>query len=135
MSTLSKKAHRTLAIFGICFGLFVAFTAYESGVEQYPEVTISRYMLAGILVVYSASQFFILFKHRSSLIKIALFPSVYILFALFWDYSCRGYVKNWAPATPEEAGTQNMVNLAILIAIFVFALASTFLSSNREKNV
>ena len=130
----TKLIHSLQASIGIVFGFFVGYVAYTNSIEGRPDLTPGRVILSVLLVGYSISQFIRLGKYRVTLVNLISFPVIYIVFGLFWEFSSRGYIKNWAPATQEAAQLHNIISLLIILALIGLAWLTTF-KAKKNGNV
>ena len=117
--------HAFQAAGGIFFGVFVGYVAYANNVEGRPDLTPGRITLSILLILYSGLQFFRLYASKITLVQLLSYPVIYVMFGFFWEYSSRGYIKNWAPATASEASHQNYISLFVLILIAIIGVWAT----------
>ena len=119
---------------GIVFGLFVGYVAYANSIEGRPDLMPGRIILSVLLVGYSVAQIVRLAKNRVTLLNLISFPIFYFVFGVFWEYSSRGYIKNWVPATQNVALFHNLVSLLIILALIGLAWLTTF-RTKKNGNV
>ncbi|MEJ2405986.1 MAG: hypothetical protein P8171_17135 [Candidatus Thiodiazotropha sp.] len=126
MDRASNIIYSIQAIIGVLFAIFVGYVAYINSIDGRPDLTPGRILLSGILVMYSVIQIALLYKSHVTKMALFSYPVIYFTFGLYWEYSSGGYIKNWAPATHEDAFNQNIFCLFILVFLAALALLTTF---------
>ena len=122
MNLILKVLYILEAVFGIVFSLFIAFVAWENLSLGMPEIAPARFLLACVLLAYSSWHLKVAIKTSSSIFSIVTFPIIYVVFGIIYEYASRGYLKNWAPASENEALIANLVLGSILVCIVWLAV-------------
>ena len=101
------------------FALLIFYFSFEH-YNSKPSLGVAHFILAVILFLYSIANFLILKLWGLYIHKILFFPIVYISFGIFYEYTALGYIKGWAPLSPEEA-TAHTTKYAIVISLIIMA--------------
>lgn len=120
---------------GVVFSLLIAYVAVESYFGGRPDLTPGRICLAVVLAAYSLMNIRMQKTNGFYFYKMYLFPIIYIVFGLLFEFWSRGYIKNWAPSTAEEALEANIFFLFILCLLFVAGTVTTLYKPKVGKNV
>jgi hypothetical protein len=129
--TYLKNIHKFQLYAAVGFTLLIAFVAINN-YRYLPALGFSRAIISVVLLGYSIAHLYILKNRGFYLHKAILFPIVFILFGLYFDYAWLGYTKSWAPATVSEANTETVKCLFIISGIFIVGVLSVLFKSKQS---
>jgi hypothetical protein len=83
------------------------------------------------LVTYASMQLWLTANRQVLLIQLFAFPFFYILLGIAIEFTGKGYIKNWAPGTAEEAFHSNIFFGALSVLVTALAVYLTFSRGSR----
>ncbi len=135
MKSLLSRVHLTQLAIGLFFGCFVAYIAIDNYFEGRPDLTPGRLLVASLLITYSVINIWVYMTNGFFYYKVLLFPLFYVAIGLVTEMWWRGYIKNWAPSSSDEAFSANLFFVIVIISLIGLATLSTFYKKSIRQIV
>lgn len=112
---------------GAFVAIALAYPQFEYFINDHDDTRVlARAIASLVLLVYSLRQFWLIYKGNIKKNQVNLYLIFYLLLLVLGEIAGVGYIKNWAPATNEEALISNLISFSLLFLVCIAAARVTF---------
>lgn len=125
-ASLLNILHFIQAVIGAFVAIAFAYPSWMNCIVD-PSTFSKATAITGIILLgYSLCQFWLIHKRSIKIYQVIIYPILYLLIGFSLHLAISGYIKDWAPASSDEALVANLISLVFLCVIFSAATMLTF---------